>query len=236
MPARKSTRRTCSEQERQAARDRQQEQVESSVRELLTSEGWRRWAETRATFHSYSFGNCMLIALQCPQATQVAGFRKWQELGRQVRKGERSIRIMAPMSVKRENAETGETERVPFFRAVPVFDLGQTDGEPLPEAPREAVTGDSHAGYLEPNLRDRAAVEWDTLQAELATYGRDAYNAAMRDLGYRDLVDQLPRSRGGGAQQKRCEWDGGSCSGYAAGRYCNEHRAGHGHYSERRGA
>jgi antirestriction protein ArdC len=140
---------------RQAKRSEQREQVERAVRELLTSNGWRRWAETRATFHRYSFGNCLLIAQQAPQATQVAGFRKWQELGRQVRKGEKSIRIMAPMSVKRENAETGEVERVPFFRAVPVFDIAQTDGEPLPEVPREPITGDSHAEYL-PKLKDYA--------------------------------------------------------------------------------
>jgi antirestriction protein ArdC len=131
-------------------------QVERSVRELLTSDGWRRWAETRATFHDYSMGNCMLIAMQRPDATRVAGFRKWQELGRQVRKGERSIKIMAPMSVKRENAETGEEERATFFRSVPVFDIGQTDGEPLPEPPCEPVTGDSHERYLAP-LKDLAA-------------------------------------------------------------------------------
>ena len=133
---------------RQAKRSEQREQVERSVRELLTSDGWRRWAETRATFHSYSFGNCLLIAQQAPQATQVAGFRAWQGLGRQVRKGERAIRIMAPMSVKRENVDTGEVERIPFFRAVPVFDVAQTDGEPLPEAPRSPITGDSHERFL----------------------------------------------------------------------------------------
>ena len=146
---RKSRRYT--EQERAEARARQREQVERSVRELLTSDGWRRWAETRSTFHRYSMGNCMLIAMQAPEATQVAGFRKWQELGRQVRKGERSIKILAPMSVK-ERDEAGEEtgERVTFFRSVPVFDIAQTDGEPLPEAPREPITGDSHARYLEP--------------------------------------------------------------------------------------
>jgi antirestriction protein ArdC len=90
----------------------------------------------------------MLIAMQRPDASHVAGFRRWQELGRQVRKGEKSIRIMAPMSVKRENAETGEEERATFFRSVSVFDIPQTDGEPLPEAPREPITGDSHADYI----------------------------------------------------------------------------------------
>ena len=64
--------------------------MEASCRELLSSEGWRRFAETRAAFHRYSFGNCMLIAMQRPDATQVAGFKAWQSLGRQVRKGERA--------------------------------------------------------------------------------------------------------------------------------------------------
>ena len=87
------------QQYREAKQREAREQVERSVRALLTSEGWQRWAQTRATFHRYSMGNCMLIALQRPEATQVAGFRAWQQLGRQVRKGERAIRILAPMVV-----------------------------------------------------------------------------------------------------------------------------------------
>jgi antirestriction protein ArdC len=141
-------------QYRQEKRSEQREQVERAVRELLTGDGWRRWAETRATFHDYSMGNCMLIAMQRPDATQVAGFKSWQTLGRQVRKGERSIRIMAPMVVKDRQAEDDDATRV-LFRAVPVFDIGQTDGEPLPEPPCEPITGDSHERYLEP-LKDLA--------------------------------------------------------------------------------
>jgi antirestriction protein ArdC len=151
--ARRGDRFTAEQREeyRQQKRSEQREQVEHAVRELLTSDGWRRWAETRATFHRYSFGNCLLIAQQAPQATQVAGFKAWQQLGRQVRKCERSIRIMAPMSVKERDASGDETgERVVFFRAVPVFDIAQTDGEPLPEAPKEPITGDSHERYLAP--------------------------------------------------------------------------------------
>jgi antirestriction protein ArdC len=132
---------------RREKRSEQREQVERAVRELLTSEGWRRWAETRATFHDYSMGNCMLIAMQRPDATQVAGFKTWQQLGRQVRKGERSIRIMAPMVVKDRQSDDDDATRV-LFRAVPVFDIAQTDGEPLPEPPREPITGDSHFPYV----------------------------------------------------------------------------------------
>ena len=105
-------------------------------------------AETRARFRAYSWGNCALIAMQCPEAQQVAGFKTWQGLGRQVRKGERSIKILAPMTVKQQ-AEGEEAERrVTFFRAVPVFDVAQTDGDPLPERPCEPITGDSHAHLL----------------------------------------------------------------------------------------
>jgi antirestriction protein ArdC len=134
---------------REQKRARQRKQVEDSVRALLTSAGWRRWAMARATFHRYSFGNCLLIAHQAPEATQVAGFRAWQKLGRQVRQGERSITIMAPMSVKERDEQGEETgQRATFFRAVPVFDIAQTDGEPLPEAPHEPITGDTHEPYL----------------------------------------------------------------------------------------
>jgi antirestriction protein ArdC len=161
------------QQYREAKQREAREQVERSVRALLTSEGWQRWAETRATFHRYSMGNCMLIAMQRPDATQVAGFRAWQQLGRQVRKGEKAIRIMAPMVVggsREERAEARSAERTMqptasekmpdesvrvLFRSVPVFDVAQTDGEPLPEPPCEPITGDSHERYIEP-LRDHA--------------------------------------------------------------------------------
>jgi len=157
---------------REQKRSEQREQVERAVRELLTSDGWRRWAETRATFHRYSFGNCLLIAQQAPQATQVAGFKAWQSLGRQVRKGERAIRIMAPMSVKERDATGDETgERVVFFRAVPVFDIAQTDGEPLPQAPREPITGDSHARYIEPLTAHAASLGY-TVESEQLDHAR----------------------------------------------------------------
>ena len=148
------SRHSLSPQERaeykEAKRAEAREQVERATRALLSSEGWRAWAQTRATFHRYSMGNTMPIALQRPDATQVAGFKAWQQLGRQVRKGERAMRIMAPMSVK-ERDESGEEtgERVIFFRAVPVFDIAQTDGEPLPEPPSEPITGNSHERYIE---------------------------------------------------------------------------------------
>jgi len=99
-----------------------------------------------ARFHRYSFCNVMLIAAQCPDATLVAGFNAWKKMGRHVRKGEKGIRILAPLLRKKKADEDersstedkpddeGETKRIlTGFRAVSVFDVSQTDGEELPE-------------------------------------------------------------------------------------------------------
>ena len=76
------------------------------------------------------------------------------------------------------------------------------------------------------NLRDRAAVEWDALEAELLSYGRDAYDAAMRELGYRDMIEPRRAPRKSGAAQHRCGWEGGYCSKFVSGVYCPEHEQG----------
>jgi hypothetical protein len=70
-----------------AQTDRARQLLEESVAELASSDGWTRYLESRSRFRSYSFGNVLLIAFQRPGATRVAGYRKWQELGRQGRKG-----------------------------------------------------------------------------------------------------------------------------------------------------
>ena len=93
--ATRSPRRPTPEQ-RDARRREQLEQLRQATSALLTSEGWQRWLRTRSRFHRYSLRNTLLIAFQCPHATHVAGFRRWLELGRCVRKGEKAIRIFAP--------------------------------------------------------------------------------------------------------------------------------------------
>jgi hypothetical protein len=76
------------------------------------------------------------------------------------------------------------------------------------------------------NLRDRAIVEWDALTAELESYGRDTYDAAMRELGYTDMIAPRRAPRRSGAAQNRCEWEGGYCVKFVVGRYCPEHEIG----------
>jgi hypothetical protein len=90
--------------------------------------------KTMGRFHRYSFHNLCLITAQCPLATRVAGFQTWRTMGRFVRKGEKGIAILAPI-VGRRKAEAAEddSKSVLGFRAAYVFDVAQTDGEPLPE-------------------------------------------------------------------------------------------------------
>jgi antirestriction protein ArdC len=100
------------------------------------SAAFKAYLQAQARFHDYSWHNTMLIVSQCPGASRVAGYRTWQKLGRQVRQGERGIMIFAPRTFKKEvETADGETEERAgiYFRPVHVFDIGQTDGEALPE-------------------------------------------------------------------------------------------------------
>ena len=118
-----------------------------AVEQLADSETFGAWLRARALLHDYSLGNLCLIVSQRPDATQVAGYKAWQKLGRQVRKGERGIRILAPCRVKRTEAlESGRARdafRVVGFRCVSVFDVSQTEGDPLPELEYRPLDGDA---------------------------------------------------------------------------------------------
>lgn len=148
-------RREFAEQRRTEDRER----LEQAVADLASSEGWERWVRSRTAFHSYSFCNTMLIAHQRPDATLVGSYGLWQSMSRQVRRGERGIRIMAPMVVKDREAQqdaTGEQATRVLFKSVAVFDVGQTDGEQLPTLDHEPISGDTHAEHL-PALERLAA-------------------------------------------------------------------------------
>jgi antirestriction protein ArdC len=150
--------------ERATRRAAEREQMKQAIAVLQTSEGWQRWLRARRHFHSYSLHNQLLIAFQCPDATRVAGFRAWLKLGYCVRKGEKAIRIWAPLppskrAVKRWQQDGADPIDKPrtYFRLVPVFDRSQVD--PLPdfpggavdlEPPHEPVQGDGLAHLVEP--------------------------------------------------------------------------------------
>lgn len=121
--------------------------LREGVEQLTDSRQWERWLSFRRRFHSYSFHNQLLILRQFPEASQVAGYRSWQLLGRQVRRGERGMAIIAPVALRRP--EGGEVERlrdldmpILTYRVARVFDVSQTEGRELPapvgEMPAEA--------------------------------------------------------------------------------------------------
>ena len=111
--------------------------LEEGVERITSGEEFARYLRLSARFHGYSARNCLLILAQRPGASRVAGYRRWQEMGRQVGRGEEGIRILAPVSRTVEDEGTGEKVRALVgFKVASVFDVSQTDGEPLPEAPR----------------------------------------------------------------------------------------------------
>jgi hypothetical protein len=158
-----ATRHRLSAEERERRRAEDRERLKRAAEELLTSAGWQRWVRVRASngLARYSFGNQLLIALQSEgRATLVAGFKRWLELGYCVRKGQKALRILAPVTVKERDRLTGEEtgDTKTFFRTVFVFDRTQVEplpsGEPAPlEPPRQPLTGDSHAEMLAPLQR-----------------------------------------------------------------------------------
>ena len=119
-------------------------QLESGITALTSGAEWQRYLAIQARFHHYSFGNAMLIRLQNPEATRVAGYRAWIQMGRQVRSGEHGIRILAP--IRRTVPDSG-TEVVGFWSAT-VFDVAQTDGDPLPAPPCRTLEGEAPAQAL----------------------------------------------------------------------------------------
>lgn len=146
------------------------DQLQGAFQAMTTGEDWQRMLQVASTFHRYSFNNVMLILMQRPDATRVAGYRAWQQLGRHVRKGETALRIFAPI-VRKDAADddagdTTEQRRLVGFKAVPVFDVSQTEGDPLPdvEMPR-LLNGEAPAGL------------WDALAAQVADLGYDLTRA-----------------------------------------------------------
>lgn len=133
--------------------------LESGVEELFTSNRYQEFLKTMAKFHNYSFNNTMLIAMQRPDATLVTSYKNWQSMGRQVMKGEKGITIIAPAPYKKmkEKEVLDENQRpimgtdgkpktekvevtVPHFKAVTVFDIAQTTGEPIQTLAPELLT------------------------------------------------------------------------------------------------
>ena len=136
------------------------ESIEQGIKELFESDKYMEYLRVMSRFHSYSRNNVMLIKMQMPGATRVAGFNKWRDqFGRHVKKGEKSIKIIAPTPYKKKIEEIkrdpdtkapmldkdGKTimeekeVSIPMFRVVSVFDVSQTEGRPLPQLASDLI-------------------------------------------------------------------------------------------------
>ena len=138
------------------------ERLEQGVKDLFTSEKYTEYLKTMSQFHNYSFNNTLLIAMQKPESTLVAGYATWgKKFNRQVKRGEKGIKIIAPAPIREKEEiekfdpetnepvlrpdgqpETEEVEHIiPRFRVATVFDISQTQGDPLPELDAPELMG-----------------------------------------------------------------------------------------------
>lgn len=166
-------------------------QLRDAVEALESGDQWRAWLDFAGRLHRYSFNNVILIWTQCPAASTVASYRTWQSLGRNVRRGERAIRVLAPVTrrtaahAKKDSSpvDVNESRRVERqvvgFRPVPVFDVSQTDGRPLPDPHRPALLkGSAPAGM------------WDLLATDVAERG---YRLMRGPIGELDGANGVTR-------------------------------------------
>lgn len=169
---------TQSAEDRRAQADALHASIVEQVQKLADSGQWRTFLEFARSFYNYSLNNLLLILAQNPDATMVAGFRQWQAKGRQVRKGEKSIKIFGYNEKKltRDDLEedVASTERVVrYFPTLSVFDIAQTDpiegADPLPQDPTIRLEGDDDHGVIAPLTAHLEAHGWSIHRSPLTS-------------------------------------------------------------------
>jgi len=175
----------------QATLNQSFERLASLTDQALRSDEMRNWLKCISRFWKYSLGNTVLIAMQRPDATLVAGMKTWNQMGRKVKKGEHGIAILVPVLVTKQKPEgesekeqeimsemSEELEKVLCFRTGYVFDISQTEGDPLPQL-QWWSDGDAPAELLE---RIKTAMVRDGIivrEVIVTVAGRDARGVSM---------------------------------------------------------
>ena len=179
--------------------------IEQGIKELFESDKYRRYLSVMSRFHRYSVNNTMLIYMQRPDATLVAGYNKWKnQFERHVKRGEHGITIIAPTPYKKKIEEQKldpdtkapmldkdgkvimeEKEiEIPLFRPVKVFDISQTDGKPLPEL-AASLSGNvqNYEGFMEALRRSAPVpIEFEPMDANMDGYfSSDQQRIAIRE-------------------------------------------------------
>ena len=188
--------RAAAAEAREATLDKLHAQLSDGVLALNDPQAWQTWLRFASRFHKYSFGNSLLIMAQDPHATHVAGYQAFKAMGRQVRRGETGIKVLAPITRREPRLdETGRPQRDesgrPLYRThvvatkpVTVFDIRQTDGPPLLDpgiGQPTLLTGQAPVGL------------WDRLQGFLEERGFEVRRGHCHDgaNGYTDFTRRL---------------------------------------------
>jgi antirestriction protein ArdC len=163
------------------------ERLTQAVESIVSGEDWQRMLRTAAKFHRYSFQNQLLISFKNPDATLVAGFNKWKSMNRSVKKGEKGIAIFAPCKyrtkIETDSGEEKSFQQLRGFRIVHVFDISQTDGEPIEDL-----------DAIRPKLLDGDAPEgiWDALVLQADAAGFEVVRDQKRsENGYCDFLNKV---------------------------------------------
>ena len=191
--------------EKQSSRDRLKEitaSIEDGIKELFQSESYAQYLQTMSRFHHYSVNNQVLIHMQKPDATLVAGFNKWKnQFGRNVIKGEHGIKIIAPTPVKKKIEQEKldpdtqlpmldadgkiiteeKTIQIPMYKPVTVFDVSQTEGKPLPQLAHDLSGNVANYDVFMEALRRSSPVP---ISIEVMGGGMDGYF----DLEHQDIA------------------------------------------------
>ena len=187
------------------------DQLEAGIADLFNSEQYTTWLKTMSKFHDYSLNNTLLIAFQKPDATLVAGYTAWQkQFGRQVQKGEKAIRILAPTPYKQkvemekldpvtqspvldENGNPVKEEKEilrPAFKVVSVFDVSQTQGREIPSLGVDELTGDvgEYEAFFEALKRScPVPMEFESIQGGAKGY----YHQTDRRIALQEGMSEL---------------------------------------------
>ena len=185
------------------------EKLEKGIQNLFESDNFKNYLKTLSKFHHYSLGNTILIAMQKPDATLVAGYTSWQKnFQRHVKKGEKGVSILAPtpykkkVEVEKVDPTTGDKAKeiqeivVPAFKVVNVFDVSQTEGKELPSIGVNELTGDvAHFDKVLESLKRSCPVliEFEEIRNGAKGYFQAAENriAVQKDMSQVQTVKTL---------------------------------------------
>lgn len=203
MTTKTATRRST--EDRKAQAQQLHDDLTAKISELTQGDNWKTWLDFAARFRHYSFGNMLLIQAQMPGATHVAGYRAFQAMGRQVRKGEKAIKIFGYSTKKLVDVdeETGTetvTGKQAFYPVLSVFDISQTDGDEIPAAPAQPVLleGDDETAIYERTAAFLRGRGWDVAVEPIAAPGVNGFTSpATREIRVDEALSPAARAKTG---------------------------------------